>query len=193
MNPRKRQAPDTPSTRRNKQPRLALKGYNGDKPSPSENEGLLSRWNRFRMDFIALSTDTLAVIFSSLWFIAHRPQFSSTYRLFQKRHYSSQAIRENQSSQIPRPPRPLNEFLHRPEASYLTHPQTRIIPNYLQTSHRRVVIPPHHGNDRWYDRLPPGPTVPFRQISTDAYEIFLKHHQIQFLLAKPDPMTKRLL
>ena len=95
MIPRKRQAPDTLPARRNKQPRLALKGYNGATPSPSEKEGLLSRWNRFRMDFIALSTDTLAVIFSSMCFIAHRLQFLSTYHLFQKHHCVSQAIREN--------------------------------------------------------------------------------------------------
>ena len=69
MNPRKRQASDTLPIRRHKQPRLTLKGYSGGKPSPSEKEGLLSRWNRFRMDFVALSADTLTVIFSSLWFI----------------------------------------------------------------------------------------------------------------------------
>ena len=68
MNPRKRQASDTLPIRRHKQPRLTLKGYSGDKPSPTEKEGLLSRWNRFRMDFVALSADTLTVIFSSLWF-----------------------------------------------------------------------------------------------------------------------------
>ena len=71
MNPRKRQAPDTLSARRHKQPRLTLKGYSGGKPSPSEKEGLLSRWNRFRMDFVTLSADTLTCILSSLWFIAH--------------------------------------------------------------------------------------------------------------------------
>jgi hypothetical protein len=71
MNPRKRQAPDTPSARRHKQPRLALKGYRGGKPSPSEKEGLLSRWNRIRMDFVTLSAETLTVVLSSLWFIAH--------------------------------------------------------------------------------------------------------------------------
>ena len=76
MNPRKRQAPDTQSTcRRHKQPRLALKGYGGGTPSPSEKEGLLSRWNRFRMDFVALSADTLTVIFSSLSLIASSTNF----------------------------------------------------------------------------------------------------------------------
>lgn len=83
MNPRKRQASDTLPIRRHKQPRLTLKGYNGGKPSPSEKEGLLSRWNRFRMDFVALSADTLTVIFSSLWFIGYL-RISSTDYLFQK-------------------------------------------------------------------------------------------------------------
>ena len=98
MNPRKRQAPDTQSTcRRHKQPRLALKGYGGGTPSPSEKEGLLSRWNRFRMDFVALSADTLTVIFSSLSFIAHHLQISTAYHPFQKSPYENQAIHKNRS------------------------------------------------------------------------------------------------
>ena len=71
MNPRKRQASDTLPCRRHKQPRLTLKGYSGGKPSPTEKEGLLSRWNRFRMDFVSLSADTLTVIFSSLWYFEY--------------------------------------------------------------------------------------------------------------------------
>ena len=84
MTPRKREAPDTLSTRRHKQPRLALKGYGGGTPSPSEKEGLLSRWNRLRMDCLSLSFDTLIQILSSPWFIAHHLQISLAYHLFQK-------------------------------------------------------------------------------------------------------------
>lgn len=142
MNPRKRQAPDNISTRRHKQPRLALKGYDGGTPSPSEKEGLLSRWNRFRLEFYSLSVDTFTIIFSSLWFIAHHSKNSSTYHPFQKWPYENEAIRENLSPQIRRTP-PLNKSLCRPSDSYLTDPQILIIPHHREPLCHHV-MPPHH-------------------------------------------------
>ncbi|KAF8971539.1 hypothetical protein BDZ97DRAFT_1753332 [Flammula alnicola] len=67
MNPRKRQAhqPLLP-IQRPKQPRLALQGYDGGAPSPSEKEGIRSRWLSFAKEFTVLLTDTFEVILPSI-------------------------------------------------------------------------------------------------------------------------------
>ena len=104
MNPRKRQASDTLPIRRHKQPRLTLKGYSGGEPSPTEKEGLLSRWNQFRMDFVALSADTLTVIFSSLWFIGYINEFR---RLIISFRINTTRTKQSERNGVPEPPEPV--------------------------------------------------------------------------------------
>lgn len=63
MNSRKRQAPEPLLPLRfPKQPRLALVGYNGGAPSPSEKEGILSRWLKVGNEVAKLTYDTVMIL-----------------------------------------------------------------------------------------------------------------------------------